>query len=250
MSSMTAPEKRYFVNLFGMRSGYVLDFTDATFEEFFHHYGIQIHDSKYQHYGSSKAKKLRAFWEMEDDDTVGRVLSEMVDYYEADGGLNGGDSNSALIEKCRQIAARLRTDSEIYSPRSAEPRINHQPDTPALSKLPVEGVVQNTFTTNIYGNQNVVAAGVNVHQEITPVKQGDIQSLLDALRELNLAGEDLSELQTAVTSEPTAEKDSFGSKVNAWIGKMAGKAATGAFKFGADQTTTAILQALNGYYGN
>ena len=111
-------------------------------------------------------------------------------------------------------------------------------------------VALNSFNTHIYGNQNVVGTGVNVHQEITPVKHGDIQSLLDALRELNLADEDLSELQTAVTSEPTAEKDSFGSKVNAWIGKMAGKAAAGAFKFGTDQTTTALLQALNGYYGN
>lgn len=91
-----------------MRSGYVLDFTDATYEEFFRHYGIQIHDSKYQYYGSSKARKLRAFWEIEEDDLVGRVLSEMVDYYEADEGMNGSDSNAALIEKCRQIAARLR----------------------------------------------------------------------------------------------------------------------------------------------
>ena len=250
MSRLTAPEKRYFERLFGMRSGYVLDFTDPTYEEFFRHYGIQIHDSKYQHYGSSKAKKLRAFWEIEEDDMVGRVLSEMVDYYEADEGMNGSDSNVALIEKCRQIAARLRTYGEFHSGQSAELLPNQQPDTPTLSELPFKGVVQNSFTTNIYGNQNVVATGANVHQEIMPVRQGDIQSLLSSLRELKLADEDLSELQTAVSSEPTAEKDSFGSKVSAWIGKMASKAATGAFKFGADQTTGAILQALNGYYGN
>ena len=110
-------------------------------------------------------------------------------------------------------------------------------------------VALNSFNTHIYGNQNVVATGVNVHQEITPVEQGDIQSLLNALRELNLADEDLRELHTAVASEPTAEKDSFGSKVNAWIGKMAGKAASGTLKYGVDQTTIAIMQALNSYYG-
>lgn len=233
-----------------MRSGYVLDFTDATYEEFFRHYGIQIHDSKYQYYGSSKAKKLRAFWEIEEDDLVGRVLSEMVDYYEADEGVNGSDSNAALIEKCRQIAARLRTYGEFHSGQPAELLPNQKSDTPTLSKLPVEGVVQNSNTTIIYGNAYQVATGVNVHQEITPVKQGDIQSLLNALRELNLEDEDLSELQTAVASEPMAEEDGFGSRVNGWIGKMASKAASGAFKFGTDQTTKAILQALNGYYGN
>ena len=250
MSSMTAPEKRYSEKKIGMRSGYVLDFTDAAFEEFFRHYGIQIHGTKYQYNGSSKAKKMRAFWELEDDGTVGSVLSELVDYYEADEVIDGNNSNRALVGKCRQIAARLRTDGEIHSGRSAELLLNQRPETPTLSKLPVEGVVRNSFITNVYGNQNVVGTGVNVRQEITPVKHGDIQSLLNALRELNLADEDLSKIQSAVNSKTIATKDNFGSKVNAWIGKMAGKAATGAFKFGADQTTTAILQALNGYYGN
>ncbi len=111
-------------------------------------------------------------------------------------------------------------------------------------------IVLNSFNSYVYGNQNNVATGVNVHQQITPVEQGDIESLLNALRELNLADEDLRELHTAVASEPTAEKDGFGSKVNAWIVKTVGKAASGALRFGADQTTAAIMQALNGYYGN
>ena len=257
MSSLTAPEKAYFERVLGMGGGYVLDFTNDRFDEFYQDYNVDIRNDRFRIYGDSKAKRMRAFWHLEPDEVVGDVLSGMLDLHEANEELNDRTPNEKLMQRCREAVAKLRNDTSYVgssSNNSSESAIsaflNQQPDIPTLSKLPVEGVVQNSFTTNIYGNQNVVGTGVNVHQEITPVKHGDIQSLLDALRELNLADEDLSELQTAVASEPTAEKDSFGSKVNAWIGKMAGKAATGAFKFGANQTTTAILQALNGYYGN
>lgn len=61
--------------IFGMGSGYVLDFSNATFGEFFRQYNVDIHDPKYQTFGTSKAKKLRAFWESESDRFVGTVLS-------------------------------------------------------------------------------------------------------------------------------------------------------------------------------
>ena len=257
MSSMTAPAKAYFKRIFGMESGYVLDFTNATFDQYFQDYNIDIYSERYGEYGNSKANRMRAFWQLDSDEIVGNVLSELLDLYETNEMLNDRSPNVALIQRGRTIVDTLRnetvgsgTNPGVSSESAATAFLNQQPETPTLSELPVEGVVRNSFTTNVFGNQNVVGTGVNVHQEITPVKHGDIQSLLDTLRELNLADEDLSELQTAVASEPTAEKDSFGSKVNAWIGKMAGKAAAGAFKFGTDQTTTALLQALNGYYGN
>jgi hypothetical protein len=55
MSSLTDIEKRYLEKLFGMRGGYVLDFTDATFGGLFNHYGINIHSNKCEIYGTSKA---------------------------------------------------------------------------------------------------------------------------------------------------------------------------------------------------
>ena len=62
MSSLTDIEKRYLEKLLGMQSGYVLDYSDATFGEFFNRHKINIHGSKYQIYGTSKAKKMRAFF--------------------------------------------------------------------------------------------------------------------------------------------------------------------------------------------
>ena len=70
-----------------MGCGYVLDFTDAAFGEFFERHSVDLHGRKYQTFGTSgtsKAKKLRAFWASEPDRRVGTVLSEMLDLY-ADG---------------------------------------------------------------------------------------------------------------------------------------------------------------------
>lgn len=47
MSSLKDIEKRYFEKLFGMSSGYVLDFSNATFGEFFRRYNVNIHGPKY-----------------------------------------------------------------------------------------------------------------------------------------------------------------------------------------------------------
>ena len=65
--AINASEKHYFERTLGMDTGYVGDFSDRTFGNFFSDYGIDIHSEKYQIYGTSKAKKLRAFWELEPD---------------------------------------------------------------------------------------------------------------------------------------------------------------------------------------
>ena len=78
MSSLTDGEKRHFEKLFGMGGGYVLDFNDATFGEFFKQHNVDIHGCKYQTFGTSKAKKLCAFWGSEPDRLVGTVLAEML----------------------------------------------------------------------------------------------------------------------------------------------------------------------------
>jgi len=65
MSSLTDIEKRYLERILNMGGGYVLDYSDATYGEFFGRHKIDIHGGKYQTYGTSKAKKMRAFWEQE-----------------------------------------------------------------------------------------------------------------------------------------------------------------------------------------
>lgn len=82
MSSLTSLEKRRFEDLLGMSSGYVLDFTDRTFAQFFKENSrINIYDDRYGYNGDSKAKHLRAFWESDDDVVVGKALKALLELW-------------------------------------------------------------------------------------------------------------------------------------------------------------------------
>ena len=62
-----------------MSSGYVLDFTDRTFSEFFSSIAkVNIDDIKYSVNGTSKANRFRIFWKIDSDAIVGKILAEML----------------------------------------------------------------------------------------------------------------------------------------------------------------------------
>ena len=64
MSDLTNAEKRKIERAFGMASGYVLNFSNRTFEEFIlDSVGIEIYDEKYDYESGSKANRMRALWE-------------------------------------------------------------------------------------------------------------------------------------------------------------------------------------------
>ena len=73
----------------------MLDFTDPTFSAFFQEHLINIDDPKYKFNGSSKMKRLRAFWEIESDAVVGNVLDALLQYAEASGEVGQGDKKKA-----------------------------------------------------------------------------------------------------------------------------------------------------------
>ena len=75
MSSLTVIDRRYLEKFLEMGSGYVLNFTDRTFAEFFENeLSVNIDDPKYRLKGSSKGKRLRAFLEIESDAVVAKAL--------------------------------------------------------------------------------------------------------------------------------------------------------------------------------
>jgi 23S rRNA pseudoU1915 N3-methylase RlmH len=90
-----------------MGSGYVLNFSDRTFGEFVHEaVDIEIHSDEYTIYGSSKAKKLRAFWEIESDYLVGRLLKALIEYAE-ETAHETTEEDKKLVERCSTITSRL-----------------------------------------------------------------------------------------------------------------------------------------------
>jgi hypothetical protein len=112
MSSLTSTEKRKLEQFLGMASGYVLDFTNRTFEEFIRDStGREIYNERYNEGSGSKANRLRAFWKKEDDAIVAKLMGDMLDYSEASG---------QQVEICRLIVARLRGE-KAKTPPQPEP---------------------------------------------------------------------------------------------------------------------------------
>lgn len=81
MASIKRSEMRFIDEVFDMGSGYVLDFSNRTFAEFFEdEFGINIYNDKYQTRGTSKANHLRSLLDVEDGYLAGRVLRKLWDH--------------------------------------------------------------------------------------------------------------------------------------------------------------------------
>jgi Abortive infection C-terminus len=131
MSSLQMTDSRRLETFLRMSSGYVLNFSDRTFSEFvFEHVGLEIHSDRYTEEGTSKARKLRAFWNLESDYTVGTLLLALIDY-----GVSLEEEPTpkakALADRCRQIAARLLAGSPSLAPLKEQAKVlnaNHLAD--------------------------------------------------------------------------------------------------------------------------
>lgn len=108
MSSLTSIEKRIFEDLFGMSSGYILNYTNATFAEFFRECArVDIYADKYSFNGDSKAKRLRSFWELEPDQIVGKILKALLEVWNYEN-LTPDARDKARYEKAVEIVNRLQ----------------------------------------------------------------------------------------------------------------------------------------------
>lgn len=108
MSSLKIKDRRILEEFLGMTSGgkstgYVLDFSNREFEEFVREIvDTDIYSDYYSEHGISKANRLRAFWELESDYTVGKLLGALIDHSETYEKKNS-------VNKCREIVSRLLT---------------------------------------------------------------------------------------------------------------------------------------------
>ena len=94
-----------------MGSGYVLAFTNRSFQEFIaDSVGRDIYDSKYAYAGGSKANRLRALWKIEPNSVVGKLLKDLFTYVHHVSNENPDDT---LVNECQRIAARLLTDLAV-----------------------------------------------------------------------------------------------------------------------------------------
>lgn len=79
MAELSNIDKRRIERLLQMEGGYVLDFTNRTFADFVtDSIGRNIYDSRYG--AGSKANQLRAFWKVEENPLVGKLLGDLLNY--------------------------------------------------------------------------------------------------------------------------------------------------------------------------
>jgi len=80
MNSLTHIEKQKLERELGMGGGYVLDYSNRTFEEFFREVvGVEIYDPCYSLGSGSKANRMRAFWQVATDAQLRLLLNGLIE---------------------------------------------------------------------------------------------------------------------------------------------------------------------------
>lgn len=130
MSSLGFLDQRILERVLRMEGGYVLNFSDKTIAHFVADaLDIDFTDESYKIIGTSKANRLRAFWQIENDATVARLLNALLE--EAVSGYPSPTSDD--VTAYSRIVARLAGDTDVTAPPAPNPMYNlfvsGQPDT-------------------------------------------------------------------------------------------------------------------------
>jgi hypothetical protein len=109
MSNLNFLEKKKLEQLFEMGGGFVLDFSDRTFADFMAESTRKdIWNEGYLYRSGSKANRLRAFWKVEPNYLVGKLLTDLLEYCH-----NSSTGEKGLWVECHEIAERLLQDKTV-----------------------------------------------------------------------------------------------------------------------------------------
>ncbi|TYL51171.1 TIGR02391 family protein [Agromyces mariniharenae] len=149
MSNLSMASKTYLEGVFGMSNGHVLDFSNASFANFFRDLNIDIYDAEqYPGFGDSKANRMRALWKNGTDAEVSSSLVALGEYVEAKTAVGpwGVDIDDNQVARLREIARGL--DGTHGTTGVAEPSAGFPP----------------TFTTEASVTANRIQ--IEIHEDI------------------------------------------------------------------------------------
>lgn len=145
MANLTNIEKLKLEKLFEMSSGYVLDFSSRTLQEFvLDSADLDIYDEKYSYASGSKANRLRAFWLKESNYNVVKLLDDLLEYYRTTKNLNRltmGYEDS-LYAECLKIPKRLKQEGIVENIDAIQPNVDDR-DFSLLAKAIRESIAKN-----------------------------------------------------------------------------------------------------------
>ncbi len=148
MAALNTNEKQLLEKLFQMGDGYVLNFSDRTFGEFFRDdLGVKIFDQNYNYASGSKANRMRGFWQVADDALVGKSTEKLIEYIDNQiviGNLKKENFPPELIRRGRDIACRLM-GRKVVAPAapdtSEEEFISKEFGAVSIEKIGLDSVV-------------------------------------------------------------------------------------------------------------
>jgi hypothetical protein len=117
MADLSNSERRTLEHLFQMHTGYVLNFSNRTFQEFvFDSVRRDIDDSKYEFASNSKANRLRRFWVVEPNLVVGTLVDAMIDH-----AATFGNARPEQISAAKRVVARLKATASVQEIDAIQP---------------------------------------------------------------------------------------------------------------------------------
>jgi hypothetical protein len=180
-----------------MSSGYVLDFSNRTLEEFtLDNTGKDIYDEKYNLNSGSKANRLRAFWDIESNHTVAVFFEALIHEWEE---WKSPDSPIEPPDELLKITQRLKVSAPVPDIDAVVPN-SQDKDFESLAKEvrdsidrnePVAGLDRlHTFLVKYF---RVLCDKHDIPNEKKNPLHGLVGQYVKKLREKNLVQSDMAE---------------------------------------------------------
>jgi hypothetical protein len=204
MSNLTFGEKHNLEKLLGMSSGYVLDFSNRTFQEFVaDSTGTDIFHEQYARASGSKANRLREFWAKEPNHVVGKLVRDLLDQV--------GPSHP-LYQEGRRIADRLMQDAPVQEVEAISPNAAGR-DFEAITKAVRECIERNEPEAGLDRLHTFVIKYVRVLCEkygINTEREKPLHSLFgEYVKELKRSGRIESEMTERILKSSISVLEAF-----------------------------------------
>lgn len=144
MSDLTAKERRKLETYFEMSGGYLLDFSNNTLAQLVDEsVGIELYSDKYEIGSGSKANRMRAIWDLEANQLVAKLISDIIEDDDDKKLLDPPhkERNQELKNHCLLIAKRLESSNgtKVQAPISRPTAVSNFPPVqqPYATSTPV-----------------------------------------------------------------------------------------------------------------
>jgi hypothetical protein len=130
-----------------MDSGYVLGFSDRTFQEFVQDsVERDIYDPRYNYASGSKANRLRGFWLAESNPIIAKLMTDLIDHVCSFDSIREGKAD--LIVECKRIATRLMQDVVVQE-AGAFSAVNEERNFEVIAKAIQNAIEQNELEAGL-----------------------------------------------------------------------------------------------------